>query len=85
MRSESPALWHLFGNRLRKKVMNNYEAACFIEEKLPEAHVFENTGRLTFDINKTVGCLTDFMKKRFLVNDMLSVKKNVADSRKDIY
>jgi hypothetical protein len=63
-------------------VMNNYEAASFIEEKIPKAHIFEKSGRLTFDINKTICCLTQFLKKRFLMQDMASVKKvlRIADT-----
>jgi hypothetical protein len=61
--------------------MNNYEAASLIEEILPEAHIFEKTGRITFDINKTISCLTDFLRNKILIHDMVSVKKalNVAE------
>jgi hypothetical protein len=64
--------------------MNNYEAAAFIEQKLPEAHIFEKSGRLTFDINKTVSCLTEFIKKRFLENDIATVRKSL-DIAETIY
>ena len=62
--------------------MNSYEAASFIEEKIPEAHIFEKSGRLTLDINKTICCLTEFLKKKFLMHDMESVKKvlRIADT-----
>jgi hypothetical protein len=55
--------------------MNSYETASFIEEKLPEAHIFENMGRINLDINKTISCLTEFLRKKFLLHDMLSVRK----------
>jgi hypothetical protein len=58
--------------------MNTYDAASFIERKLPEAHVFEKSGRLTFDINKTIACLTQFLKNRFAIGDMLSVKTTLG-------
>jgi hypothetical protein len=64
--------------------MNNYEVAAFIEQKLPEAHIFEKSGRLTFDINKTVSFLTEFIKKRFLENDVAAVKKSL-DIAETIY
>jgi hypothetical protein len=68
--------WHQFGNLYQKKrAMNKYEAAAFIEEILPEAHIFEKNGRLSFDINRTMTCLTDFLKRKLLQHDMGSVKK----------
>ncbi|HSZ85855.1 MAG TPA: hypothetical protein VK787_07475 [Puia sp.] len=62
--------------------MNTYEAAAFIEQKLPEAQIFEKSGRLTFDIYKTISCLTEFMRKKFLDKDMATVQKslNVAET-----
>jgi hypothetical protein len=64
--------------------MNNYEVAAFIEQRLPEAQIFEKSGRLTFDIYKTVSCLTEFIKKRFLENDIAAVRKSL-DIAETIY
>jgi hypothetical protein len=64
--------------------MNNYEAAAFIEQKLPEAQIFERSGRLTFDIYKTISCLTEFIRKKFQENDLTAVKKTL-DITETIY
>jgi hypothetical protein len=58
--------------------MNTYDVAAFIEQELPEAQIFEKSGRLTFDIYKTVSSLTEFIRKRFLENDMSTVKKTLC-------
>src|ERR1700683_5643084 len=75
-RSSDPALFWKYIRQNR--CMNNYQAAAFIEQKLPEAQFFEKSGRLSFDVYKTISCLTEFVRKRFQENDLLALKKSLG-------
>ena len=57
--------------------MINYEATVFIEQQLPEAHILEKSGRLSFDVYKTITCLTGFLRRRLQENDLAMVKKSL--------
>lgn len=64
--------------------MINYEAMVFVQQQIPEAHILEKSGRLNFDVYKTITCLTGFLRKKFLENDMAMVKKSL-DVAEDLY